>query len=334
MTFKESYQSHKAKCIKNASRIEAAISQLTNLKEAENFVMTGKEVSEVVFTNATGVYNLPVETLNRNKHGNAHVCRFDKYGHAEYYYISFSSKKYQGAETFRDQDTYWILSKSQLKNTNLIYILVTDDGLYTADPSKFKPYRKTASLTKENWITLNNTEEKTYLNFTYLQMVDPVKGERTLGSFRVTFILPSGNTLHYEGTSKRDLYKKIFEAEELKQIDAISYNTFGYHFNKGTDWIIENGDKRIIAKFYQDTAERSTKGTKKVKTIGEIEQIINEEIEKDETFLEDMESAVAYDPKIINKWLQRQPAELRTVASLRNYLNDPSLWSEVLSQRH
>lgn len=66
MTFKESYQLHKNKCIKNASRIEAAINQLTNLKNAENFVMTGNESSKVLITNAFGEFTLPVERTSYN----------------------------------------------------------------------------------------------------------------------------------------------------------------------------------------------------------------------------------------------------------------------------
>lgn len=108
----------------------------------------------------------------------------------------------------------------------------------------------------------------------------------TAGKFAVTFILPSGNELYYSGTSKRDLYKRIFESEEFRQIDAISYNTFDYHFNKGTDWVIENGDKKIIAKFSQDVAEKKTKCTKKVKSLGEIEQELEDFEKEDNCFFE------------------------------------------------
>lgn len=326
MNLKESYQSHKNKCIKNASRIEAAINQITNLKEAVNLVMTGTEPSKQDFVrNKLGEFELPKGTLNRNTHGNAHVCRFDSLGHTEYYYISFSAKQYvREKEGFEDEDTYWILSISQLKNINLTYILVTDDGLYTADPKQFKHNRRTASLPKKDWIPLNNVEEKTYMDFTYLQMVDPSKNERVTGKFAVTFVLPSGNELYYSGTSKRDLYKRIFESEEFRQIDAISYNTFGYHFNKGTDWVIESGDKRIIAKFFQSVAEKKTKCTKKVKSLGEIEQEL-EEFEKENELL--YTECVAYDKETIDRYLKRVPEDLRTIRSLRNYLRNPALWN-------
>lgn len=326
MNFKESYQSHKNKCIKNASRIEAAINQLTNLKNAENFVMTGNESSEVLLTNALGQFTLPKNTLNRDTHGNAHVCRFDSKGHAEYYYISFSSKKYYGDKAFENEDTYWILSVNQLKNTDLTYILVTDDGLYTADPKQFKQNRRTGSLTKSNWISLENKEEKTFMDFKYLQMTDPTKKDRVTGKFEVTFVLPSGNELHYSGTSKRDLYKRIFESEEFKQIDAISYNTFGYHFNKGTDWVIENGDKKIVAKFSQDVTEKKTKCTKKVKSLGEIEKELEEFEKEDDNFFE-TEVPVVYNAEVIERYLKRFPKELQTIRSLRNYLHNPALWN-------
>lgn len=327
MNFKESYQSHKNKCIKNASRIEAAINQLTNLKKAVNLVMTGVTPNKEDFVvNKIGEFRLPAGTLNRNLHGNAHVCRYDSNDHREYYYISFSSKKYRGGEDFENEDTYWILSISQLKNTNLTYILVTDDGLYTADPKQFKRNRRTASLPKKDWIPLNNVEEKTYMDFTYLQMTDPTKKDRVTGRFAVTFILPSGNELYYSGTSKRDLYKRIFESEEFRQIDAISYNTFGYHFTKGTDWVIENGDKKIVAKFSQDVAEKKTKCTKKVKSLGEIEQEL-EGFEKEDNCFFETETRL-FDKSVIELYLKSLPEDLRTVRSLRNFLNNPALWND------